>query len=428
VEGRAPQAPGDVARETGIAKAAGDVAANIGGSAPPLLFERALLAETEGRRVEALSDLDELLEAYPGFLTAAIASARLSLAVKDPGRAIRSLAYVESELIHNREGAALLADALRAVGMHEAASRYDLATLMCLGYVDSRGNDCAPVDMMGNTTSDVRMPPAFLLGTLADGRVLSTDRGLYYVSNSTAGGYLAALMDILRLPLPAPRSSVSRGGLLRRAMSNFLQGPKNRLSLFFAAKGWPFPGGFVARVKARSGSTAADDDRLWQIYRLDKHFAAAGRWMLQIAADPRIREPIYRFYKRLPTPIRYRLNKIILRPVRRRIFSDWHEIPERDRRSGIARERLWLGIARIFQFRTTPRAAGSERIETADSNGAWNVAVLSSQKPSDSGATNPAAARLEQLLKSGALPPPAAEVLSGLLQEASSPRSKRSCG
>ena len=67
VEGRALQAPGDVASEVEIAKAAGEAAANISGAAPPLLFERALLAEAEGRRVEALSDLDELLEAYPGI-------------------------------------------------------------------------------------------------------------------------------------------------------------------------------------------------------------------------------------------------------------------------------------------------------------------------------------------------------------------------
>ena len=214
VEGRAPQAPGDVARETEIAKAAGEVAASISGSAPPLLFERALLAEAEGRRVEALSDFDELLDAYPGFLTAAIASARLSLAVKDPERAIRSLAYLESELTHTREGAALLADGLRAVGMPEAASRYDLAALISLDHADSHGNDCAPVDMMGNPAKDVRMPPAFLLGTPAAGRMLANDRGVYYVANSTIGGYLAALIGIWSCLWPLC-SRAHRGGDVR---------------------------------------------------------------------------------------------------------------------------------------------------------------------------------------------------------------------
>ena len=99
--------------------------------------------------------------------------------------------------------------------------------------------------------------------------------------------------------------------------------------------------------------------------------------MLQIAAHPRVRGPIYRFYKRLPAPIRYRLGIFIWRPLRRRVFDDWQEIPERDRRSEIARERLRLGIARIFQFRKTPRAADAERIETADTSGVWNGGALS---------------------------------------------------
>ena len=124
----------------------------------------------------------------------------------------------------------MLADALRAVGVPEAASRYDLAALIGLGHADSRGNDCAPVDMMGNPARDIRMPPAFLLETLAVGRVLANDRGVYYAANSTIGGYLAALMGIWSLPLPGPQSSPSRRRLLLRAMSNFLRGPINALT------------------------------------------------------------------------------------------------------------------------------------------------------------------------------------------------------
>ena len=125
----APQAAADFSSEIAAAKAAGLVAEGACGDAPPLLFERALLAEMEGRRGDALADLRRLLDSYPGFVAAAFAAARVALEDNDPMGAIVSLAYVERELFQTREGAALLADALRAVGMHEAASRYDLAAL-----------------------------------------------------------------------------------------------------------------------------------------------------------------------------------------------------------------------------------------------------------------------------------------------------------
>jgi hypothetical protein len=192
LDGRAPQAPIDPDSEMAAAAAAGEVITRECGSVPALLFERAMLAEMAGRRDDALTDYGELLNIYPGFAQAAIADAGLALAAGNPGRAIRSLAFVEQELWATREGTAILAEALRGVGMHKAASRYDLATLVNGGHHDSRGNDCAPVDLTGNVASDVRMPPlALCLGTVGPGRALCNDRGVYYVATSKLGGILA---------------------------------------------------------------------------------------------------------------------------------------------------------------------------------------------------------------------------------------------
>jgi len=192
LDGRAPQAPIDPDSEMAAATAAGEVVTRECGSVPALLFERAMLAEMAGRHDAALADYRELLNTYPGFAQAAIAEAHLALAAGDPGRAIRSLAFVEQELSASREGTAILAQALRSVGMHRAASRYDLAALVNGGHHDSRGNDCAPVDLTGNVVGDVRMPPlALCLGTVGPGRALCNDRGLYYVATSKFGGILA---------------------------------------------------------------------------------------------------------------------------------------------------------------------------------------------------------------------------------------------
>jgi hypothetical protein len=205
----APQAAADFSSEIAAAKAAGLVAEGACGDAPPLLFERAMLADIEGRRGDALADLRRLLDSYPGFVAAAFAAARVALEDNDPMGAIESLAYVERELFQTREGAALLADALRAVGMHEAASRYDLAALTNAGQVDSRGNDCAPVDVVGNIACNCRMLPAFYVETLPGGRILYNDRGVYYLSGSGIGGLLSAMFNsTLHTAVRALRSSL----------------------------------------------------------------------------------------------------------------------------------------------------------------------------------------------------------------------------
>jgi tetratricopeptide (TPR) repeat protein len=424
LEGGSPQALRDVAGEMAIAKAAGDVAANVCASAPPLFFERALLEEAEGRYSEALSDLDKLLDAYPGFLAAAIASARLSLAVEDHGGAIRSLAYLESELVQTREGAALLADALRAIGMHEAASRYDLAALMCQGHADSRGNDCAPVDMMGNPAIDARMPPPLILGVTADGRLLCNDRGIYYARRWGAGGFP---MRNGSWPLSAPQRAAAWSRSLLHATS--------KLRLVLARRRLFSRGGVVARGKARSDAAADDALKVrGSVYRaygrlpgsvryglttIAIFMAAPGLLAWRIAAHRNVRGPMYRSYKRLPEPVRYGLNKYMLLPLRRWTGGGWQEIRAHDRRSEIAQARLRSGIAQIFQSPARLLATGLEWVEAVDTDQERNAAALSSLSPDGRGATSPIAAELKQLLELGDLPPAAAEVLNRLARETS---------
>ncbi len=177
---RMPQAPVDPAAETANAKAAGRIVAELCGAPLPLLFERALLVAAEGAPCRVRADVDPVLAAYPGFIAAAILSARSALAASDPRHAIHALAAVEREILHLREGASLLADAVRAIGLHDTASRYDLTALLCRGGHDSRGNDCAPVDLTGKVINDIRMPQIYYFETQSDGTVLCNVRGVYY--------------------------------------------------------------------------------------------------------------------------------------------------------------------------------------------------------------------------------------------------------
>lgn len=355
-----------VANELVTSKAAGSVAASVNGSMPPLLLERALLAEMEGRNSEARVDIDELLKAFPGFLSAAIASARLALIDEDPGSAIGSLVYVARELVHTREGSALLADALHAIGMHEAASRYDLATLICPDHAGSHGNDCAPVDMTGETANDPRMPAAFIIDQLSDGRSVCNDRGIYYVGHPTDGGSLAELM-------------VGQVSSARQGSS--AQPPE-------AA-----PHHTVLRGRLRHGLKMAAVS-----------VVAVGRRILRIVVYSGIRGPLYLYYKRLPAPLRYQFNRYMLLPLRRWSKADWKKVPQQDWRSDIARARLRAGIVRIMQ------CSGDIPGDEGDSG------LVLSERPAGLSGSNPVATELTQLSETGDLPPAAAEVLNNLVQ------------
>jgi hypothetical protein len=194
LEGRAPSAPTHPADELAIAERAAEVVDAVQGASTPLLFERALLVESDGRLDDAQTDLQRVLAEYPGFVPAAIAAGRVALAAGEPGLAIRSVASVEREVVHTREGAAVLADALRQVGMHEAAGRYDLQALICRGGYDSRGNDCAPVDASGKITNDDRMPQIFYFESQPDGNIICNGRGIYYRVNPILSRMLLAFM------------------------------------------------------------------------------------------------------------------------------------------------------------------------------------------------------------------------------------------
>ncbi len=423
LENRAPQAPKSVARELEISKAAGEMAESVCGSAPPLLFERALLAEMQGRGREAQSDLDGLLKLYPGFLAAAIASARLSLAADEPGRAIRTLAGVETELANTREGAAILADALRAVGMHRSASRYDLATLMCPGYADSRGNDCAPVDMSGAIARDARMPAAFIIGELPGGRLLCNDRGFYYTRHLIDGGLL---LDLQRIG----QRILGRCSSFLRARTKFLEGAIDRLNLAFAEQGWPFPGeragaGGKAPADAASDDIQASRRPAYQAYKglsaklrrqVGKFAVAPFAVLARIATQSQIRGPVYRGYKRLPKPIRYRFNKHVLLPVRRLGADHWRQIPEQDWRSNIRQERLRIGVERILQTRLAPQTVTFEPIEMiAAYSGAGRN--LHSDEFYDQRAVGQATVPTKHVLEPYGLPPAAEAIFRDLLRD-----------
>jgi hypothetical protein len=271
------------------------------GLTPALLFERATLSEMTGRADEALEDLGQLLNDYPGFLQAAIADARLALAAGNPGRAIRSLAVVEGELSHTREGAMALADALRATGMHHAASRYDLIALLSLGHNDSRGNDCAPEDLAGNIATDVRMPPlAICIGKHDSGEPLCNERGVYYLAISRFG--------LLSAFFPEGSTFKTGASTARRSRS-------------------------IARTKSLFGTTM--DAPSWVSFatlRLVQWIPKAIRqpakaFLLHLASKPKIRRLARKYVD----------NNLVL-----------VQLPDHARFSPIVQSRLRSGIARIF--------------------------------------------------------------------------------
>jgi hypothetical protein len=349
LQGRAPQAPHDVKAERATAAAAGAIVAGVCGAAPPLLFERALLADMEGRDADALADLELLLDSFPGFVAAAVVAGRLAMAAGDPGRAIGWLAYVESELAATREGSALLADALRAVELHASASNYDLAASLCLGYADSRGNDCAPVDLKGNVAHDQRMPPPAVAATnRSDGRLLCNDRGVYYLASSrlgllifeaTGGVRLISSMRPLK-PADAGRHPAT-GGAKAAARSGRRQLANIGASLTAAPR--------IPATGARAG--------------LRRIFIVIRRLLWRVLR--RLLAFLYSRHKEWAFTIFLTLNRYVPSPLRYWEFS-LIEIPERDRRSAVARVRLQSGIARIF--RTAPEclySAGGEALQSA---------------------------------------------------------------
>jgi hypothetical protein len=415
LEGRIPQPPMDLAGELATAKAAGDIVGDVCGVPPPLLFERALLAEAGGRLDDARADLEQLLVSYAGFVPAAIAAARVASAAGDPGGAIRSLAVVEGEVTHIREGAALLADAARAVGLHDTASRYDLAALVCQGAYDSRGNDCAPVDVTGQIANDNRMPQIFYFESQADGSLVCNARGIYYRVNPMLRW--ALLLFSRGRPVSAYRrlgggSVNSRAGMMLQAS----EATAAKLRLFLDR-----PTSFARTLRWLATLSA---DAWWQLRRIGVAiFGTIGNYLHRIDAvlfraltglSVAVTIFLYRAYRILPPPVRAPAGRrvgILLARVRSlalswaRLLSPYAgrglvEISERNAGLRIARSRYESGIARIFALRT-PANEEARRLR-----------VLGQQLSNPDGGEASPNLRGRQML-----PPLAAEVLNRLVSQ-----------
>jgi Tetratricopeptide repeat len=350
----------DSAGETAAAKVAAATAERVCSSTAPLLFERATMAETEGRAQDAAADLERLLDAYPGFVAAALAAGRLAFAKGDPVRAIEVLTYVQRELVEMREGSGLLADVLRAIGMPDVASRYDVAAVTGLGYMDSRGNDFAPVDVSGSVVSHSRILPAFYVDQLPSGNSVYNDRGIYYVTNSAVSKLLFSLLRSHDASKDRTRQRCARSSK------------------------WPMPDALRAlcvRLKpvgykmAPVGAVATG---------LMPRILEAGRQLLSLhrAVDRLLR-------RALPQLAAWGLLKI----------------PERDRHSPIVQARLRSGIIAIFGSRL---AALSARAATKGGNGAGGEPLPNYDESS-------LETQLQRLCESGTLPPMAVQALARLM-------------
>jgi hypothetical protein len=407
LEGRSSVAPLDPGSERAIAAYAGELAASFCGMSPPLAFERALLAESEQRSGDALADLKQVLNAYPGFVPGAIAAGRTALAAGDPEEAIRLLAPVEGEITHTRDGAALLADAARAIGLHESASRYDLAAAICRGGYDSYGNDCAPIDLTGKIVDDERMPQSLYLEGQADGSVICNAGAIYYNVNPFVGHLLTVVSRGRRLSTmrslgpsaPNPQKS---------AIAEIFDAAIARLRLFLGGR-FPIASFRLPRyfVSAWSG--------------LRRFLAAVFRLAAKI--DLALVVFLYRLYRHLPVPVRASANKVVqslmawLRPLVRdtigpqlgprgswRLFSP---ISDPHRRGQLAEARYHLGLARIFGMR--PLENGTEATPRGAAFLEQRLSAVASPPPDEVALKMPAP---------GKLPPLAEDVLRRLIGEA----------
>jgi hypothetical protein len=401
LEGRVPRTPADPADNLAAARRAGEIVDNVCGGPAPLLFELALLAEAEGRLGDAQADLKQVLAAYPGFLAAAIAAARVALAAANPGQAIRSLASVEREVTHTREGATLLADAVRAVGLHQSASRYDLAALICRGAYDSRGNDCAPVDLMGKVALDDRMPQILYFESQSDGGIICNAGGVYYRVNPL----FARLLWVL-----------NRG----RTLSNFRSLGAGRSS----GRTRTVPEIFEA-VTGRL--TLLLGDHLPNAFTVLRNCLVAMRWgvrrMLAIAfgliasISVALVIVLYRLYQRLPTSVGTQVNKYLLLPRLRYSIAlhlgrrgRWlSEISEPNARWRLEQARYQSGVGHIFGLQMSS-------ISTDATNCVVNFAPLQISSPGDAAAFSDI--KVLQMPVPGELPPLAEDVLHRLVSDA----------
>ena len=247
----------------------------------------------------------------------------------------------------------MLADALHAVGMHEAASRYDLAALI--------------------VSRRCRQPRQRLRSRRHDGQSGKRHSHAASVPARNSGGWTFALSTIgvsttwqiqrsadlgcVNGHLESALSHCVRSGAIRRAIAPV----RCRRNCAISIRGKAGLSSATARVKVFGN--------------LRKYIAAAGRLMLQIAAHPRIRGPIYRFYKRLPEPIRYRLNIYIEAGT----SSDFQRLARNPRAGSALRDCAGASAARNcadFSISNDARAADAERSKQPTQAVQWNVAYF----------------------------------------------------
>lgn len=416
LEGRMDHAPSDPAKELTAASAACKNASDKLDSLPlPFLFERALVAQAAGRPGDARTDLEQVLALYPGCFTAAFAAARIEFAAGDPGRAIRWLLPVERENARTRDGAGLLADAVRAIGLHEAASRYDLATLLNRGGYDSCGNDCAPVDVAGRVLNDIRMPQIFYFETQTNGTVLCNARGVYYSVNPVFGRILAMFAR-----MPSLSGFLSLGEATKYGSNHLLPEILDSLVMRFSRA----ESGVGARTRQRPAALKAlkvklrlsVDNLLWP--------RAVWGWARRVEASAirviagtflMIGRFLRRTYQRLPFSVRHRVTMHVhvqlaslrawLRYAVAPHFSlsgEWNwwtfsQISDENVKAQLVRTRSIMGLANIF---------GLQNLEGTNYVPVPNGAIVSI-----------GTSTLLQMPASVELPPKAAELLNQLVSE-----------
>jgi hypothetical protein len=282
---------------------------------------------------------------------------------------------------------------------------------MCPGYADSRGNDCAPVDMRGIPTIHPLMPQATLIAQLSDGRVLCNDRGLYYVGLSKKGDPLSELMQVRT----SGRSSCARRGrawpqLLTRMIFKRLKHLIRQIMFVFSRRRRSLADDGVMTKRKPDINVARDALKARPLgYQAPKKSAekisyGLRRILITVAAlrviiPSKVRRRMYHVYKRLPEPLRYSLNKFVLVRLRNNRKHYWQQISEQDSQSNIIRARMLYGVARILQ-------------NFAASHGMTLTQLTIFDGPN---ATGRLASELRQITGSSLLPAAAAEIFSDLV-------------
>jgi hypothetical protein len=411
-EGRSAVAPLDPEAERIISASAGELAVSLCGMQPALAFERALLAEEQGRIEDARLDLKQVLTAYPGFAVAAVAAARLALASGDPAEALRALAPVEGEITHTRNGATLLADAARAIGLYKSATRYDLAVLVCRGDYDSRGNDCAPIDLTGKIADDERMPQSLYLEGQDDGSVVCNVGGIYYSVNPSVSHWLSFAglgRGLSRMRSLGPRAPTRQ----KRAIAQFVEATNARLRLFLGGR-FPNASGALRRFFVSAGRG------LQQVF--NAVFLLAARINLALLVF------LYQLYRMSPVSLRAWGHGVIgslltaVRPLVRDTIAPlvgprgrfllFSPITEAKARGELAQARYQTGVARIFGLRAVAGSTWEPARPGAFLEELFSRAGKASPQP-----------HMLRMPPTGTLPPQAEDALRLLVSETGTARS-----